>query len=132
MPKDFPRQRRVAEQVRRELSELVQREIKDPRVGLVTISDVEVSGDFAHAKVYISTLGHHEGLDETLEALNHAAGFLRRELGRRMRIRTVPALRFLYDESFDRGARLSHLIDEAVEDDRRRHEDDDHTDDTDG
>ncbi len=119
MPKEFSRTRRVADQVQRELAELIRDELKDPRVGMITINAVEVSRDLAHAKVYVTAMGV-ERPRESVEALNHAAGFLRGELGRRMAIRTVPQLRFIYDESVERGARLSSLIDEAVASDRKK------------
>ncbi len=114
MPKEYPRARRVGEQIQRELAELVRSELKDPRVGMVTIMDVEVSADLAHAKVYVSSLEPEEDLDAAVAALNHAAGFLRGRLGRRLHIRTVPELRFLRDDSVERGVRLTHLIDEVV------------------
>lgn len=119
MPKDFPRTRRVGEQIQRELAELIRDEISDPRVGMVTVSGVEVTRDFAHAKVFVTPLGG--GAEEgaaTAEALNRGAGYLRKLLGQRLRLRTVPALKFLYDESFERGARLSALIDRAVDSDK--------------
>ncbi len=105
---------RVAEGIREELAELIARHVKDPRVGFVTITAVEVSPDFAHAKVYVSTLADPATIPELLEGLQHAAGFLRRELGRRLRIHTIPQLTFVYDESIERGVRQAHLIDEAV------------------
>ncbi len=114
MPKEYPRARRVGEQIQRELAELVRSELKDPRVGMVTIMDVEVSADLAHAKVYVSSLEPEEDLDAAVAALNRAAGFLRGRLGRRLHIRTVPELRFLRDDSVERGVRLTHLIDEVV------------------
>lgn len=120
MPKDFPRTRRVGEQLQRELAQLIRDEVRDPRVGLVTVSGVDVTRDLAHAKVYVATLGAGaEASDATVTALNSAAGFLRKLLSQRLRLRTVPALHFHYDESFDRGARLSKLIDDAVARDRR-------------
>ncbi len=114
MPKEYPRARRVGEQIQRELADLVRGELKDPRVGMVTIMDVEVSADLAHAKVYVSSLVPEEDLDAAVAALNRAAGFLRGRLGRRLHIRTVPELRFLRDDSVERGVRLTHLIDEVV------------------
>lgn len=105
---------RVAEGIREELAELISRHVKDPRVGFVTITAVDVSPDFAHAKVYVSTLADQATIPELLEGLQHAAGFLRRELGRRLHIHTIPQLTFVYDESIERGVRLAHLIDEAV------------------
>ena len=115
MPKEFSRSSRVAEQVQRELAELIRLELKDPRVGLVTITGVELTPDYAHAKVYFTLLGSEQALRETEQALQHAAGFLRTQLSHRLRLRTVPQLRFVYDASVERGARLSRLIDEAVQ-----------------
>jgi len=115
MPKDFSRARRVADQVQRELAELIRDEVRDPRVGSVTVSEVRISRDFAHAEVYVTGLGMDEAASRAMaEALNGASGFLRRQLSRRLHLRTVPALRFHYDPVFDRGARLNQLIDQAV------------------
>ena len=108
------RARRVGEQLQRELAELIQRELSDPRVQWVTVSAVKVARDFAHATVYVTVLNEKERAKPALEALVHASGFLRRELGRRMRMRIIPQLHFLYDESVERGARLSKLIDDAL------------------
>lgn len=121
MPREFSRTLRIGEQIRRELAELV-RKVKDPRVGNVTFGEVEVSKDLVHAKVFFTVLGAEaEQARETGKGLNHAAGFLRRELGRVMRLRVVPELRFVYDDTQEKGARLSALIDEAVRSDRERH-----------
>lgn len=122
MAKDFPRARRVADQIQRELATLIRDAVRDPRVaGSVTVSEVQVSRDMAHAKVYATVLGAEaQETDEAVDALNGAAGFLRRELGRRMTLRSVPALHFFHDLSFDRGAALTRLIDDAVADDRER------------
>lgn len=115
MPKEFSRTRRVEAQIQRELAQLIQFEIKDPRVGLVTVSGVEVSRDLAHAKVYVTALGNEQhSVDEMLKALNHAAGFLRRELGKHLTTRVTPQLNFVYDASVERGANLSALIDVAL------------------
>ncbi|MCS4504661.1 Ribosome-binding factor A [wastewater metagenome] len=115
MARDFSRTRRVGEQIQRELAELIRDEVRDPRVGSVTVSEVSVTRDFAHARVLVTVLGASaEASADAVEALNHAAGFLRSQLARRVRLRQVPALVFEYDESFDRGARVSRLIDEAV------------------
>lgn len=114
MPKDFPRSRRIAEQIQRELSDIIRLELKDPRVGMLTITDVEVSQDHAHAKVFFTLLGNQPEIEATERALAHAAGFLRSQLARRIRLRTVPQLQFKYDASVERGARLSQLIDAAV------------------
>lgn len=114
MPKDYPRSRRIAEQIQRELSEIIRLELKDPRVGFMTITDVEVTPDGEHAKVFFTTIGNEAQRDATVRALARATGFLRSELAHRMRLRIVPELRFEYDESVERGVRLSNLIDEAV------------------
>lgn len=114
MAKEFSRTRRLGEQIQRELAELIQRELQDPRVGFVTVSAVDVSRDLAHARVYITEMGESSHRDETLNALNHAAGFLRRELGRRLSVRHVPDLKFTYDISIERGAHLESLIEQAV------------------
>lgn len=121
MPKEFSRSQRVAEQIRRELAELIRLEVKDPRVGFITLTDVEVTPDYAHAKVFFTSMTGEEGLDEILRGLRRASGFLRRELGRRVRIHTLPELHFHYDASVERGSRLSRIIDDAVRDDNARH-----------
>lgn len=115
MSKETPRSTRLADQIQRDLAELIRRELKDPRVGLVTITDVEVSRDLSHAKVYVSSLTDAATHDHTIATLQHAAGFLRARLGHALRVRQVPELHFVYDESVERGIRLSRLIDEAVE-----------------
>ncbi|HYC45932.1 MAG TPA: 30S ribosome-binding factor RbfA [Burkholderiales bacterium] len=115
MPKDYPRTRRIAEQIQRELADLIRLELKDPRVpALVTITDVEVSPDQSHAKVFFTLMGDERLIADASEGLNRAAGFLRTQLARRMKLRTIPQLDFRYDASVERGVRLSHLIDEAV------------------
>lgn len=114
MPKDFPRGRRIADQIQRELSDIIRLEIKDPRVDMVTITDVEVTQDNAHAKIFFTVLGEPVQQEVAAKALEHAAGFLRSTLARRIKLRTVPQLHFHYDVSVERGMRLSRLIDEAV------------------
>lgn len=111
MAKEFSRSDRVAEQIQRELADLLQFEVKDPRIGMVTLTEVEVSGDMAHAKIYYSA---NAGTPELQKGLEKSAGFLRSQLGKRMLLRTVPQLHFIYDASIDRGMRLSQLIDEAL------------------
>jgi ribosome-binding factor A len=115
MARDFPRTRRIAEQIQRELAEVIRLELKDPRVAsLVTITDVEVSPDQSHAKVFFTLLGDANKIVETTEGLKRAAGFLRTQLAHRVKLRTVPQLEFKYDASVERGVKLSRLIDEAV------------------
>jgi len=120
MPKEFSRSSRVAEQVQRELAELIRLELKDPRVGLVTITGVELTPDYAHAKVFYTTLADPSARQGIDAGLRRASSFLRRELGRRIRIHPLPELHFVFDESVERGDRLSRLIDEAVASDRKR------------
>lgn len=124
MAKEFSRSQRVAEQIRRELAELIRLEVKDPRVGFITLTDVEITPDYAHAKVFFTSMRGEEGLDEILVGLRRASGFLRRELGKRVRIHTLPELHFQYDSSVERGSRMSQLIDEVVREDDARHKDD--------
>jgi len=124
VPKEFSRSRRVEENLKRLLSELVRREVKDPRVGLVTITAVEVSRDLTHARVFVTPFAGQGNAEEMLQALRHAAGFLRHELRHALRLRVTPELDFRLDEAIDRGARVSALISEAVASDERRHQSD--------
>ncbi|HSN21139.1 MAG TPA: 30S ribosome-binding factor RbfA [Usitatibacter sp.] len=108
------RQARIADQIQRELAELVRLEVRDPRVGMVTLTGVELSHDQSHAKVYFTVLGAPSDAERALEGLQRAAGFLRSQLAHRLTTRTVPDLAFEYDESVERGIRLTRLIEEAV------------------
>lgn len=121
MPREFPRARRIEEQLKRLLSELVRREVKDPRVGLITITAVSVTRDLSHAKVYFTPFAGIGDPETALKALQHAAGYLRIQVRNQMRLRTAPELVFQLDDSLERGARLSTLIHDAVESDRSRH-----------
>jgi len=107
------RPQKLGDLIQRELSELLQRELRDPRVAMITITGVDVSPDFSHAKV-LFTLFQKEKLDDTLAGLKRSAGFLRSQLAKRIKLYTTPELRFEYDESVERGDRLSRLIDQAV------------------
>ncbi len=123
MMKAFPRTRRVGEQIRRELAELIRDELRDPRLTLISMTSVEVSRDLTYARIYVTLLGDPAERTERVAELNRAAPLLRRELGRRMRIRVVPKLEFRYDQVVEHGARLSALIDAAVAADADRHHD---------
>jgi ribosome-binding factor A len=114
MAREHSRASRLAEQIQRDLAELIRLEVKDPRVSLVTVTAVEVSADLTHARVFVTTLADAIGADETVQALQHAAGFLRSRLSHSLKVRQVPELRFVYDESVERGLRLSKLIEDAV------------------
>lgn len=125
MAKEYSRTQRVADQMQRELALLIQREVRDPRLGMVTVTAVDVSRDLAHAKVFFTLLGKDSDEDVALnrEILNEAAGFLRMQLGRVMKLRSIPQLHFFYDESIRRGVHLSSLIDRAVAEDREHQKD---------
>ena len=112
--RSFSRRDRVAEQIRRDLSDLIFLEIKDPRIGMISLTGVEVTADYAHAKIFFSALSGRDHLPEILAGLEKASGFLRRELGKRITLHTIPQLRFIFDESLERGAELSDLIRQAM------------------
>ncbi|MGI0118358.1 30S ribosome-binding factor RbfA [Zooshikella sp. RANM57] len=126
MAKEFSRTQRIADQIQKELAVLIQLEIKDPRLGMVTVSSVEVSRDLAYANIYVTFLGKEDQVsnDEQVAVLNKAAGFLRSMLAKRLTVRTTPQLRFFFDESIQRGQYLSKLIDDAVSKDRNHHDKD--------
>ncbi len=123
MPKDFPRARRVADQIQRELPELIRQEVKDPRVGMLTITEVEVTRDMEHAKVFFTTLGGAAEHEACLQGLQRASGFLRSQLSHRMQLRVVPKLSFVYDSSVERGMELSRLIESAIAEDAKHPKD---------
>lgn len=126
MAKEYSRTQRVGDFLKRELSTKIQFEIRDPRVGMVSITDVEVSRDMAHAKVFITVLGKEteEEAKESIDVLNKAAGFLRSQMARMSNARTTPKLRFFFDSSVVRGQHLSNLIKTAVSEDQSRYADD--------
>ena len=126
MANEYSRTQRVADQMQRELAVLIQREVRDPRVGMITVTAAEVSRDLAHAKIFITLVGEasDEDIALNLAALKDAAGFLRVQLGRVMKLRSIPQLHFHYDESVRRGVHLSSLIERAVAQDRQRSGDD--------
>ena len=107
------RPQKVADLIQRELSDLLRREVRDPRVGMVTLTSVDVSPDLSHAKVFFTIL-EKDKKDETTKGLQRAASFLRSQLSHRMSMYTTPELRFVYDESVERGDRLSQLIDSVI------------------
>ena len=119
MKKHSQRAQRVGEQIQRELAELLRDHVKDPRVGRVTVTAVEVSPDLSHAKVFVTHLAGAEHADEAVTALQRTAGFLRTELAHRMQLYSVPQLHFVYDDSIESGMRMSQLIDDAVASDRK-------------
>lgn len=124
MPKDFSRARRVGEQIQREIADMLQSESNDPRFKLLTISAVEVANDLAYAKVFYTLLDDSQDADNVQQALVKASGFMRKQLAKRMSLRIVPNLRFVYDKSIAYGASLSSLIDKAIETDKEKHVED--------
>jgi ribosome-binding factor A len=119
MKKNAQRAHRVGDQIQRELADLLRLHIKDPRIGMVTVTAVEVSPDLSHAKVLFTHLAGAEHAADTVKALQHTAGYLRSELSRRLKLYTVPQLHFAYDDSIESGLRMSKLIDDAVAEDRK-------------
>lgn len=119
MPREFSRGQKVADLIQRELAVLIQREVKDPRIGMVTINEATVSRDLAFSDVYFTVLGA-EDTEAVEEVLNHASGFLRSQLAKVLNTRTTPRLRFHYDATIETGARISQAIDEAIAEDERR------------
>lgn len=118
MPREFSRSQRVAAQMQRELALIIQSEIKDPRLGFITINGVELTRDLSLAKVFFTVLGKNsDQVEKEHEVIERFIPFVRRELGKRMRIRVLPELRFIYDESLDHGMRIDRLLDDM------RHED---------
>jgi ribosome-binding factor A len=119
MAKEFSRTSRIGEVIMRELAQMIQQEVSDPRVGMVTVSHVDVSSDLKYAKVYVTRLTGVESdqdVDECIAGLTNAAGFLKRGIAKRVEIRTVPELRFYYDKSLEHGFRMDELIAKANKD----------------
>jgi ribosome-binding factor A len=115
MSRHTPRVRpeRVAEQIRVEVAGILQRELKDPRIGLTTCTRVQVSGDLRVAKVYVSVLGDSSEQDQTMKALGRASGYVRRILSKRLGLRASPEVRFLFDPSVEYGIRLDKILEET-------------------
>ena len=125
MAKVYSRTQRIGDQIQRELAQMIPREVKDPRLGFVTITAVEVSRDVGHAKIFVTVMGENdvEKIQQNVRVLNDAAGYLRMLLGKAMKLRSVPQLHFHYDESITRGTHLSALIERAISEDSK-HQDD--------
>ncbi len=105
---------RVQDQIQRDLSEIIAFELKDPRVGMITLTEVQITPDYAHAKVFFTTLiDNEEAVKNTLKGLQTASGYMRNQLGKRLHIHTLPELHFVHDTSTIRGMEMSKLIDEA-------------------
>ncbi len=109
----FHRANRIAEEIKREVAYLLRGELKDPRIGFVTLTSVEVSNDLRHAKIFVSTMAPAEEREKALLALNNAQGFIRNELGKRLRLRYTPEISFIFDESIEHGAKILKLLNQV-------------------
>ena len=121
MAKEFGRADRVGQQIQREIAVILQREVKDPRVGMVTVSDVELTRDLQHAKIFVTFfLNEEDNIEAGVKVLNDASGYIRILLGKAMKLRVVPEIRFVYDKTLVEGMRISNLITNTVRDDQLR------------
>ncbi|TCT18547.1 ribosome-binding factor A [Bibersteinia trehalosi] len=125
MSREFKRSDRVAQELQKEIAVILQREVKDPRIGMVTVSDVEISRDLAYAKIYVTFLfdNDQDAITRSLAGLNNASGYIRTLVGKAMRLRIVPELKFFYDKSLVEGMRMSNLVTNVVRQDQARHVD---------
>ncbi|WP_386690079.1 30S ribosome-binding factor RbfA [Lonepinella sp. MS14437] len=123
MSKDFKRSDRVAQELQKEVAIILQREVKDPRIGMVTVSDVEVSRDLAYAKIFVTFLFDHDesAIEQGMKGLEKAAPYIRSLVGKAMRLRIVPELHFVYDQSLVEGMRMSNLVTDVIRKDQERH-----------
>lgn len=123
MVKEFKRSDRVAQELQKEVAVILQREVKDPRIGMVTVSDVEVSKDLAYAKIFVTFLfdDDPEIVKQGMKGLEKASPYIRTLVGKAMRLRIVPELRFIYDESLVKGMRMSNLVSNVIKNDESKH-----------
>ncbi len=122
MAREFARTDRVGQEIQKEVAMIIQREVKDPRLGMVTVSAVEITRDLAYAKIFVTffTL-EGQNVDKSIEILNEAAGFIRTLLAKRIKARIMPELRFIYDQSMVEGVRMTTLVDKAIAEDQSKH-----------
>ena len=126
MSREFKRSDRVAQELKKEVAVILQREVKDPRIGMVTVSDVEVSRDLAYAKIFVTFLfdNDQEAIVQGKKGLEKASPYIRSLVGKVMRLRIVPELRFIYDESLVEGMRMSNLVSNVIREDEAKHKED--------
>lgn len=126
MAREFKRSDRVAQEIQKEIAVILQREVKDPRIGMVTVSDVEVSRDLAYAKIFVTFLfdNDQEAITQGMKGLEKASPYIRTLVGKAMRLRIVPELRFIYDESLVEGMRMSNLVSNVIREDEAKHKED--------
>jgi len=125
MAREFARTDRVGQEIQKVIALIIQREVKDPRLGMVTVNAVEITRDLAYAKIFVTffTL-EGQNVDQSIDILNEAAGYIRSLLSKRIKARIMPELRFIYDSSMVEGVRMGHLVDKAVADDEKNHQGD--------
>ena len=123
MSREFKRSDRVAQELKKEVAVILQREVKDPRIGMVTVSDVEVSRDLAYAKIFVTFLfdNDQEAINQGMKGLEKASPYIRSLVGKAMRLRIVPELRFIYDESLVEGMRMSNFVSNVIREDEAKH-----------
>ena len=125
MAKSFSRPQRVGHELQKEIAIILQREIKDPRLGMVTVSGVELSKDLSYAKVFVTFLNDDDSevVTQGLKVLNDATGYIRSLVGKAMKLRIIPELKFVYDQSLVEGMRMSNLVSQVIQQDENRHKD---------
>ena len=123
MAREFKRSDRVAQEIQKEIAVILQREVKDPRIGMVTVSDVEVSSDLSFAKIFVTFLfdSDESVVAQGMQGLEKASPYIRSLLGKAMRLRIVPEIRFVYDNSLVEGMRMSNLVTNVIREDEKRH-----------
>lgn len=123
MAREFKRSDRVAQEIQKEIAVILQCEVKDPRIGMVTVSDVEVSSDLSYAKIFATFLFDHDetAIEQGMKGLEKASPYIRSLLGKAMRLRIVPEIRFIYDQSLVEGMRMSNLVTNVVREDEKKH-----------
>ena len=126
MAREFSRAQRVAQEIKKEIAVILQREVKDPRIGMVTVSDVEVSRDLAYAKIFVTFLfdEDEQQIEQGMLGLHKASPYIRSLLGKAMRLRIVPEFLFVYDNSLVEGMRMSNLVTKVINQDKAKHHDD--------
>ncbi|MDO6446202.1 30S ribosome-binding factor RbfA [Colwellia sp. 1_MG-2023] len=125
MAREFARTDRVGQEIQKEIAMIIQREVKDPRLGMVTVNAVEITRDLAYAKIFVTffTL-EGQNVDESIKILNDASSYIRTLLAKRIKARIMPELRFVYDKSMVEGVRMGNLVDKAIAEDEKNHESD--------
>ena len=123
MAREFKRADRVAQEIQKEIAVILQREVKDPRIGMVTVSDVEVSSDLSFAKIFVTFLfdSDQSAVQQGMQGLQKASPYIRTLLGKAMRLRIVPEIRFVYDSSLVEGMRMSNLVSNVIKQDEAKH-----------